>query len=508
MKTVFLLFDSLNYLALEAFGGLEIASPNSRRLAERAVRFDKHFAGSLPCMPARRDLHTGRLSFLHRSWGPLEPFDASMAALLSAHGVYTHLVSDHYHYFEEGGATYHTQYNSFDFIRGQESDQWKAMVKPPLERFRAQYHAMQTRFDEDERYLPNLVNREFIRDEQDYPVAGCFRSAFEFLDRNRGHDGWLLHLECFDPHEPFTAPAQYRERYATAYRGPILDWPRYERLREDPREVAELRANYAALVTMCDAYLGRLLDYFDAHDLWRDTALVLTTDHGFLLGEHDWWAKNRCPMFNEIAHLPLMVYHPTYAHRGGARVAALTQTTDLMPTLLDFHGLTPPPTVRGRSLRHLLEGDATHHDAVLYGMFGAATNITDGRYTYFRYPSDMRAQELYEYTLMPTHLRSFFSAASLKQAALVQPFDFTQDIPVLKIPARRLADGQVAPMGTYEDCTTVLFDLETDPAQSTPIVDDAVEQRLKRTLSAKLTALDAPAEAFSRIGLTPQVDLQ
>ena len=375
------------------------------------------------------------------------------------------------------------------------------MVKPPIERFREQYHAIQTRFDEDRRYLPNLVNREFIRDEQDYPVAGCFRSAFEFLDRNREHDGWLLHLECFDPHEPFTAPAPYRERYPTDYRGPVLDWPLYARVRESPQEVAELRANYAALVTMCDAYLGRLLDYFDAHDLWRDTALVLTTDHGFLLGEHDWWAKNRCPMFNEIAHLPLIVYHPQYAQRGGTRVAALTQTTDLMPTLLDFHGVQPPPTVLGRPLRHLLEGGTVHHDAVLYGMFGAATNITDGRYTYFRYPPDMRKQELYEYTLMPTHLRSFFSAATLKQAQLVPPFGFTQEIPLLKIPARRLPDGQVAAMGTYEDCTTVLFDLETDPGQLSPIVDIEVEQRLLRTLADKLVQLDAPAEAFGRIGL-------
>ena len=142
-----------------------------------------------------------------------------------------------------------------------------------------------------------------------------------------------------------------------------------------------------------------------------------------------------------------------------------------------------------------------HHDAVLYGMFGAATNITDGRYTYFRYPPDMRKQELYEYTLMPTHLRSFFSAATLKQAQLVPPFGFTQEIPLLRIPARRLADGQVAAMGTYEDCTTVLFDLQSDPGQLDPIVDEAVEQRLLRTLADKLAELDAPAEAFGRIGL-------
>ena len=43
---------------------------------------------------------------------------------------------------------------------------------------------------------------------------------------------------------------------------------------------------------MCDDYFGKLLDYFDEHDLWEDTALILSTDHGFLLAEHDWWGKN------------------------------------------------------------------------------------------------------------------------------------------------------------------------------------------------------------------------
>ena len=56
---------------------------------------------------------------------------------------------------------------------------------------------------------------------------------------------------------------------------------------EDAAEIEELRANYAALTTMCDEYFGRILNYFDKHDMWRDTVLVATTDHGFLLGEHD-----------------------------------------------------------------------------------------------------------------------------------------------------------------------------------------------------------------------------
>ena len=105
MKTIFLLFDSLNRAALKPYGG-QLATPNFERLAERGVVFDKHYVGSLPCMPARRDLHTGRLNFMHRSWGPLEPFDNSLPQILSEHGVYAHLITDHLHYFEEGGSGY------------------------------------------------------------------------------------------------------------------------------------------------------------------------------------------------------------------------------------------------------------------------------------------------------------------------------------------------------------------------------------------------------------------
>ncbi len=94
-------------------------------------------------MPARRDMHSGRLSFLHRSWGPLEPFDKSFPRLLFQNGVYSHLITDHHHYFEDGGATYHTRYDSFDFIRGQEGDPWKAMVEPPWERLREKFHERQ-----------------------------------------------------------------------------------------------------------------------------------------------------------------------------------------------------------------------------------------------------------------------------------------------------------------------------------------------------------------------------
>ncbi len=505
MRTIFVLFDSLVRGALECYGGTSVHTPNFKRFSERAVTFDTHFAGSLPCMPARREMHTGRMNFLHRSWGPLEPFDRSFSEILNAAGVYTHLISDHYHYWEDGGSTYHSRYSSWEFIRGQEWDKWKAMVEPPLERFRSMYHTMQQPQSRTDGRLQAMVNREFMKDEADYCCPRTFASGFEFLERNREADNWLLHLECFDPHEPFFAPARFREHYPTGYRGPILDWPRYKRLEESGDEVAELRANYAALATMCDHYFGKLLDYLDRHDMWEDTAVIVTTDHGFLLAEHDWWGKNRMPFFNEIAHIPLLIYHPSHAAQGGTHRKALTQTIDLMPTLLALHGQAAPESAEGYSLLPLLEQDAEIRKAALYGMFGAGTNVTDGRYTYFRYPEDMSKQMLYEYTLMPMHLKSLFHVDELRAAVLTPGFGFTQNVPILKVPARRNIKGQPVGHqgqgGGYEDTTTVLYDLANDYEQQRPFRDAGIEQRLLRLMSQVMQRNEAPPEAFSRLGL-------
>ena len=131
MKAIMVMYDSLNRHMLPNYGCDWTLAPNFIRLGERAVTFDNHYVGSMPCMPARRELHTGRHNFLHRSWGPYEPFDDSTFAILKQNGVYAHLVSDHYHYWEDGGATYHHRYSSWENVRGQEGDAWKGEVVFP-----------------------------------------------------------------------------------------------------------------------------------------------------------------------------------------------------------------------------------------------------------------------------------------------------------------------------------------------------------------------------------------
>lgn len=118
------MFDTLSKAYLPNYGNDWVHAPNFERLREKCMTFDNFYGGSMPCMPARRELHTGKYNFLHRGWGPLESFDYSVFEKLNEKNIYTHLITDHSHYFEDGGATYHNRYASWEGFRGQEGDRW------------------------------------------------------------------------------------------------------------------------------------------------------------------------------------------------------------------------------------------------------------------------------------------------------------------------------------------------------------------------------------------------
>jgi len=482
MKAIMLMFDSLNRRFLPPYGCDHVIAPNFQRLADRAVTFDNCYVGSMPCMPARRELHTGRYNFLHRSWGPLEPFDDSAPELLKNSGVYTHLASDHYHYWEEGGCTYHTRYSSWEISRGQEGDPWKGQVRDP----EIPEHLGQA-------WRQDVVNRQYLTDEAAQPQAVTFARGMEFLRNNHREDNWLLHMETFDPHEPFFTQQKYKDLYPHDYTGPQFDWPAYRRVEQEPHQVAHCRHNYAALVSMCDAYLGRVLALMDELGLWDDTMLIVNTDHGFLLGEHDWWAKCAQPFYNEVAHAPLFIWDPR-SRRQGERRQALVQTIDLPATLLEAFGVERPPDMQGVPLAETIASDQPVRQAALFGLHGAHVNCTDGRYVYMRAPARPDNTPLYEYTLMPTHMRHTFDVAELQDIQLAEPFDFTKGCRVMRTAARPWVDAH--------SFGTMLFDLQADPRQARPIQDPTAEKMMIDHMVDLMRNNDAPDEQFERLGLT------
>ena len=490
--------DSLSRRFLHAYGNDWVRTPNIDRLASRCCVFDNHFVGSAPCMPARHDLLTGRLEFLERNWAPIQPFDCTLPDVLRGHGVFSHMCTDHYHYFHLGGENYFNIFSSWDFIRGQEHDTMVSNLGPFADR--EHYGNYDTQYER---------NRACFQTEADYPSPRTLRHAADWVETHHADDDWLLFVDSFDPHEPFDYPDGTPDEYGDDYDDKLFYWPPYAAADSVPAAaLAHARKRYAEVISMSDRWLGRVLDVLDRHGMWEDTAVILTTDHGFLLGEKQLMGKNYMPAYNEVYQIPLLMHLPGVGTQ--TRCGALTQNIDLFPTLLELHGVDPASCrdpLHGKSLLPLLRGEtASLRDCVIYGMFGRQVNLCDGRYTYFRAAAREDNQPLNLYTAMPSTINHYWDAEHLTDVRRIEAGRFLKwtDYPVFKIPGNvtKLADFSHAFDRRYEIVSqNLLFDLETDPAQERPIADPAIEAALCRKLREALRAHDSPEEQFIRLGL-------
>jgi len=484
MRCVMVMYDSLNRHMLPPYNAdTMVHAPNFKRLAERSVTFDTSYVCSMPCMPARRDLHTGRPNFMHCGWGPVEPFDDSMPQMLTEAGVCTHLDTDHYHYFEDGGATFHNRYGSWQAFRGQEGDQFVGQAAEPD--IPEHINGKGRRSD--------WVNRQYIRSDDQYPQTHTFKSGLDFIERNKADDNWFLQIETFDPHEPFTCDRRWRDLYSPDVPGqPLHDWPAYGKRECSDADLEAARHNYAALMSKCDASLGDVLDAFDRHDLWADTMLIVWTDHGYMLGEHGWMAKNMPPMYEEVVHTPFFVWDPRTKKAGERRKSLVQPSIDLAPTLLGFFGQAPTADMTGKDLAPVLADDTPVREAGIFGYHGKDCCVTDGRYVYFRGgDSDVACPN---FTLSPTAMRGW--KHKLVDAELVDAFNFSKGMRVLKLPGNSSGNARDEGQGKH-----VLFDLENDPTQQSPIEAPAVEQRLVEHMVRLMVEADAPTEQFARMGV-------
>lgn len=498
MKAILLMFDSLNRRMLPSYGCEWVHAPNFKKLSDRTVTFDNAFIGSMPCMPARRELHTGRINFLHRSWGPIEPFDDSVPEILGNNGIYTHLITDHWHYFQEGGCNYHTRFKSWEFMRGLEGDPWKGYVKEPEK----------PELLESQLNLPGLsktrqdwVNRKYIKEVEDLPQFKSFEAGFDFLRTNYKEDNWYLQLECFDPHEPFTALEKHRDIYPDNYNGKFFDWPRYHvGVQENSEEIQHLRYLYAARVSQCDEFLGKLIDLMDDLDFWKDTMLIVCTDHGYMLGEHGWWAKLSMPWYNELANTPLFVWDPRCGRKND-RSNVLVQMPDFAPTILDYFKLKPTKDMMGKILKDTIAHDEPVHDSILFGHYGSYVNIYDGRYIYMRGLANPENKPLFEYTLMPTKLAHTFLPEELQDIQLQEPFSFTKGCKTMKIAGAPQHGAQVV---QHQWTNNLLFDNQKDYNQNNPINNEEIENMMIGKLINLMIKNEAPVEQYERLGLTEQ----
>lgn len=484
MNVITILLDTLRRDHLGCYGNDWIRTPNLDRFAQQSVVFDNAYIASYPCMPARRDIWTGRYEFPWRGWGPLETSDVTFPGLMRAADRTTQLITDHYHLWERGSGNYHFDFAGVEFIRGQESDNWQTdpsvEVSYPAAPHKLAGHARKGAF---ERYTRNTSMR---RHERDYFFPQVVERTMDWLDRNHSLTDFCLFLDEFDPHEPFDPPEHYWQMYNPGYQGEQIIWPSYGRTDYmTPEELRQVRALYAGKVTMVDAWFGQLIDHIERLGLLDTTMIVVTTDHGHMLGEHGIIGKpaaNTCDsnLYQELAHVPLLISMPG-AKRG--RRSELVQPVDLFATMLDASGIGVPPEAHGHSLLPMLRdqsiASAWPRQYAWWGRFGEAVSITDGEWVLFKWPDSEANEPLYWHSPAPPLYAKFYSEIGSDEG------------------------GRYRVGVARGDQRTALYNLREDYAQQH---DRAAEQpdqvrRLCRELVEQFRAVGAPEEQLLRLGL-------
>jgi arylsulfatase A-like enzyme len=330
MKAIVVIARGLQLGALGCYGNQWIDAPALDTLAAEGVVFDQHFADNADPVAGRRTWRSGRYHLPEfTSTAPTEPWP-DLLAVLRQQGIYTCLIVDD------------TRPSSQEFADG-----W------------------------DEVHHVSVA-------EDEMPLDATLEAVGAALERLERRDNWLLWIDLAALLPPWNLPAEFLEAYFTEEPSGEDDEEFEEEMESEEEEESEpltplteapvgvidcdddylflsLQTSYAAAVSYVDSRLGQLLEALGGLEGGDDILLIVTTDAGQNLGEHGLVGAIRPWLHEELIHLPLLLRLPGAAE-AGRRVAALTQTVDLVPTLADWFQ-APLSGVHGHSLLPLARGE-------------------------------------------------------------------------------------------------------------------------------------------------------
>ena len=393
-NVLLVVMDQLRADCLQLAVGGRMVLPNMARLAEGGVTFRRHYSVVNPCGPSRASLLTGLYAMNHRSVRngvPLRPDLPTIASEARRAGYepllfgYTDTAADprRLHPDDPDLLSYEGLMPGFIEVVEQRhtsrSFAWRAHLRrqgyalPHYSRFYAPQD-----FDNDAG--PGPRDAAFYRAE-DSDTAFLTDACIGEL-AVRSDLPWLALLTYIRPHPPLIAPEPYNRLYDNADLPPprrplsfeqeshMHSWLAAELGRGaitsmisgyncsldngSAEDVATLRAVYYGLATEVDHHVGRVVDFLKESGLLDSTLLVVTADHGEMLGDHWHWGKTT--IHDGSFHVPLIIRDPERPEVHGTQVDVPTESVDLVPTILDWMASEVPMSMDGASLLPLLEG--------------------------------------------------------------------------------------------------------------------------------------------------------
>ena len=362
MNIILVMSDTFRYDNLACYGKGKAKTPNLDRFAENSYIFDNAFLGSFPTVPNRLDIMSGKFNFIDKEWCPLPKDMVTLQQILTKSGYITQMIVDNPHLIE-AGFNYERGFEGFEWIRGQELDQWKtAPKKVNLTGDPNKYRRVDVIM---KRYLRNT---SWWKTEEDRFAPRTIKHACQWLEENKDQEKFFLYLDLFDPHEPWDPPKKYTDLYDPNYSGEDIIYPHYDFwenfLNKD--ELEHIKALYLGECSMVDHWFGVLLNKIEELGFDEDTAIIFASDHGFLFGEHGIIGKSLIPsidksrtmyeavhLYNEIRRTPILIHLPNQKER--IHIGSLIQAPDLMPTILELAGLVASESIGGKDYIQALQ---------------------------------------------------------------------------------------------------------------------------------------------------------
>ena len=168
-------------------------------------------------------------------------------------------------------------------------------------------------------------------------------------------------IHWFQPHRPYEPPLEIRPRFVADYLGDANSSSEFlmkvwrDEIALADEDVRYLSQMYDGEVAYADAQVGRVLDALEAHGVADNTIIVLTSDHGEMLYEHEYYFGHDIALYEECIMIPLVINHPGLGFTP-KRLPGLVQSIDIFPTLLAFLGIEIPAGTEGKTLEPLLIG--------------------------------------------------------------------------------------------------------------------------------------------------------
>jgi len=355
----------------------------------------------MPTIPIRRQLYTGRriiptyFYYQHEpvqlpGWHQLYNEDVTLSEVLVEAGYATALIADLPH-LQRPGRNFHRGFHYYDWVRGQEIDYYgQAPRKEPdfLDLYPADYlnqPQLNIQFGRGQDFRAFLnqytANRKRWLKDGDSLVEQTARKAVAWLKDNHQEGPFFLHVEAFDPHEPWDPPRQFLEKYLKQP-GPH-SWPEppYSDVGVPPEGIQRLRANYAGEASNVDYWYGKILDTAAELGLLENTVVIFMSDHGALLGEQGQFVKGPERLRKQVTHIPLLVRVPGNQF-AGKRVPGYAQIPDIMPTILGRLDLKPPARVTGHDLWPYVTGQASNSRDHVVQAFGYIAAVRTPEWNY------------------------------------------------------------------------------------------------------------------------------